>query len=202
MSGIVYVLTNPAMQGYVKVGRTRNLEKRMKELDNTSTPLPFECAYAVDVDNPEEVELLLHDAFADGRTRSTREFFEVNPERIISALRLTKDRDVTPETDIVEDEESRRALARTNKMREAFNFGMVGIVPGTMLTFIRDPSQTCEVLTNRTVLFEGEETSLSASARTLLKRVGWSTNHVAGPVFWCLEGESLNELRKRIEEEE
>ncbi len=201
MSGIVYVLTNPAMQGYVKVGRTGDLEKRMKELDNTSTPLPFECAYAVEVDKPEEVELLLHDAFADGRTRSTREFFEVSPERIISALRLTKGRDVTPGVDIVEDEESRRALARTNKMREAFNFGMVGIVPGTMLTFIRDASQTCEVRTNRTVLFEGEETSLSASAAILLKRNGWNTSHVSGPIFWCLEGEALNELRKRIEEE-
>ena len=173
----------------------------MKELDNTSTPLPFECAYAVEVDKPEEVELLLHDAFADGRTRSTREFFEVNPERIISALRLTRGRDVTPGADIVEDEESRRALARTNKKREAFNFGMVGIVPGTMLTFIRDSSQTCEVLTNRAVLFEGEETSLSASAAILLQRSGWTTTHVAGPVHWCLDGESLSELRKRMEEE-
>ena len=173
----------------------------MKELDNTSTPLPFECAYAVEVDNPEEVELLLHDAFKDGRTRSTREFFEVSPERIITALRLTKGNDVTPGIDIVEDEESRRALARTNKMREAFNFSMVDIVPGTVLTFTRDPSQTCEVLTNRTVLFEGEETSLSASAVVLLKRIGWNANHAAGPRFWCLEGEPVNELRKRIEEE-
>ena len=101
--------------------------------------------------------------------------------------------------DIVEDEESRRALARTNKMREAFKFSMVGIVPGTMLTFIRDASQTCEVRTNRTVLFEGEETSLSASAAILLKRNGWNTSHVSGPIFWCLGGESLNELRTRME---
>ena len=202
MSGIIYVLTNPAMEGYVKVGRTNNLIRRIRELDNTSTPLPFECVFAVEVDNPEEVELLLHDAFADGRTRSTREFFEVNPERIISALRLTRGRDVTPGSDIVEDGESRRALARTNKIREAFNFGMVGIVPGTMLTFIRDPAQTCEVLTKRTVLFEGEETSLSASAAILLKRSGWTTNKVAGPLYWCLGGESLSELRRRMEQEE
>ena len=201
MSGIIYVLTNPAMEGYVKVGRTNNLIRRIRELDNTSTPLPFECVFAVEVDNPEEVELLLHDAFADGRTRSTREFFEVNPERIISALRLTRGRDVTPGADIVEDEESRRALARTNKIREAFNFGMVGIVPGTMLTFIRDSSQTCEVLTNRAVLFEGEETSLSGSATILLQRSGWTSLSVAGPVYWCLDGESLSELRKRMEEE-
>ena len=137
-------------------------------------------------DSPDEIlvmEKLLHDPFADGRTRSTREFFEVNPERVISALRLTKGHDVTPRADIVEDEESRRALARTNKMREAFNFGMVGIAPGTILTFIRDPSETCEVLTNKMVLFEGKETSLSASALVLLKRSGWNANKCAGPVY-------------------
>ena len=78
----------------------------MRELDNTSTPLPFECAYAIEVDEPSTVEQLIHDAFADRRTRSTREFFEINPARIISALRLPGGRDITPDTDIVEDEES------------------------------------------------------------------------------------------------
>ena len=202
MSGIVYVLTNPAMEGYVKVGKTNNLIQRMRELDNTSTPLPFECVFAVEVDNPEIAESLIHDAFADQRTRSKREFFEVNPERIISALRLTSGREVTPGTDIVEDEETRRALARTKKVRANFNFSMVGIGQGAILTFIRDTSQTCEVLSNRTVLFEGTETSLSASASILLKRSGWTTPSVAGPVYWCLDGESLSELRSRMELEE
>ena len=202
MSGIVYVLINPAMEGYVKVGKTNDLVQRMRHLDNTSTPLPFECIYAIEVDNPELVESLIHDSFADRRTRSTREFFEVNPERIISALRLPNGRDVTPGTDIVEDEESRRALVRTNRIREAFNFAMVGIEQGTVLTFIRDPSQTCEVLTNRSVLFEEQETSLSASAAILLQRSGWTTRKVSGPNFWCLDGDSLSEIRKRLEQGE
>lgn len=40
----VYVLTNPAMPEYVKVGRTNNIERRIKDLSkDTSVPLPFEC---------------------------------------------------------------------------------------------------------------------------------------------------------------
>jgi hypothetical protein len=47
MPEIVYVLTNEAM---VKIGRTTtSVEQRIKELDNTSLPLPFQCFYAAEV---------------------------------------------------------------------------------------------------------------------------------------------------------
>ena len=199
MSGIIYVLTNPAMVGYVKVGRTNNLVQRMKDLDNTSAPLPFQCIYAIKVDDPVTVESRIHDTFADRRTRSTREFFEVNPERIISALQLTNGEDVTPGSEIEDDAESQRALRRTNKIRSAFNFSMVNIPPGTILTFIRDSSQTCEVKSDRTVIFQGEETSLSASALTLLQKSGWKSDQAHGTLYWCLDGESMSERRNRME---
>ena len=48
---IVYVLINPAFENYVKVGKTTNLEQRLRSLDNTSVPLPFRCVFAVEVDD-------------------------------------------------------------------------------------------------------------------------------------------------------
>ena len=51
MSKIVYILTNESMPDTIKVGITDNLDRRVRELDNTSTPLPFECYYAVEVEN-------------------------------------------------------------------------------------------------------------------------------------------------------
>ena len=41
MSKIVYILTNQSMPDTIKVGITDNLDRRVRELDNTSTPLPF-----------------------------------------------------------------------------------------------------------------------------------------------------------------
>lgn len=39
---IVYILTNEAMPGYIKIGRTgTSVEQRMRELDKTSTPRRF-----------------------------------------------------------------------------------------------------------------------------------------------------------------
>ena len=84
--GIVYVLSNPAFDRYVKVGRTIDLVQRLKQLDNTSVPLPFRCVFAIEVEDEVRVERLVHQAFADVRVRSTREFFEIDAQRIISAL--------------------------------------------------------------------------------------------------------------------
>jgi hypothetical protein len=42
-TGIVYVLTNRAMEGIIKIGLTSSsVEKRILELDTTALPLPFE----------------------------------------------------------------------------------------------------------------------------------------------------------------
>lgn len=49
--GIVYVLTNSAMPGLVKIGMTtrESIDTRMKELYSTGVPVPFDCEYACEV---------------------------------------------------------------------------------------------------------------------------------------------------------
>ena len=54
----MYVLINPAFENYVKVGKTINLEQRLRSLDNTIVPRPFRCGFAVEVDDENEVERL------------------------------------------------------------------------------------------------------------------------------------------------
>ena len=79
-AGIVYILVNEFMPGVVKIGKTRSpVEQRMRELDTTGVPLPFECFYAARVADADLVESKLHDAFADQRIRQRREFFLVDP---------------------------------------------------------------------------------------------------------------------------
>ena len=90
MNEIVYVLINEAMPNYIKIGRTTNLEQRIRSLDTTGLPLPFECFYACTVKDAGFVEKQLHDAFLDHRVRSSREFFEISPERAVSALKLAE----------------------------------------------------------------------------------------------------------------
>lgn len=45
--GVIYILTNPSFPEYVKIGYTKDLEKRMSQLNRSET-IPFAfLAYAV-----------------------------------------------------------------------------------------------------------------------------------------------------------
>ncbi len=199
MSDIVYVLINEAMPGYTKIGRTDNLEQRIRSLDNTSVPLPFECFYAARVNDAVFVEKQLHDAFADVRVRKNREYFEISPDRVVSALKIGAIEEVTPGVDYVESDDDQKALDKARTRRSNFNFEMVKIPAGAELQFIRDESVVCKVINSKKVEFKGEVTSLSAAAQKALENMGLSWKAVQGPMYWMYEGEALGERRIRLE---
>lgn len=197
---IVYVLVNPAFDSYVKVGRTTNLEQRLKSLDNTSVPLPFRCVFAVEVADDATVERLVHNAFADHRTRAGREYFEIDPQRVISALKLTGGRDVTPHKDIADDEEGLIALERAEVRRRIIGLFDIGLKHGDVLTFANDESITASVIDNKKIAFDGNIESVSAAALKVLQRAGYEWRTVNGWQYWQYDGETLSERRKRVEE--
>lgn len=196
MVEIIYILINEAMPGYVKIGRTANLEQRIRSLDTTSVPLPFECFYACTVTDSQFVERQLHDAFMDHRVRSSREFFEISPERAVAALKLAEIDNVTPKKDFVETSEDQQALNQARKKRAIFNFAMVNIPVGAELVFSRDENIKARVIDNRSIELNGEVVSLSSSAQKIL---GYASG-VQGTAYWMYEGELLDERRKRMEE--
>ena len=102
MPNIVYVLTNPAMPGIVKIGMTDrpDAQFRMSELYTTGVPLPFDCVIAREIEDRDavEIERALHTAFGPNRINPSREFFELEPEQVEVLLRVMRGRDVTPRT--------------------------------------------------------------------------------------------------------
>lgn len=196
--GVVYVLINDAFDGYLKIGKTINLEQRLKQLDNTSVPLPFRCVYAVKVPDMDTIERLAHGAFADHRTRSNREFFEVDPSRVISALKMSGGVEVTPKDDIAADEEGLEALNKPTK-RRAFTLYQAGLKAGNELSYSKDENIKAIVTDAKKVMFEGKEESLSSSALKLLHRDGYNWRQANGWTYWTYEGETIAErLNKRL----
>lgn len=201
--GIIYILINEAMPGYTKVGMTTtSVEQRMRELDSTGVPLPFECYYAARVANMKIAEKLLHDAFDDSRVRQRREYFKISPERVRSALLLAALEDVTPKDDVVEDLDDQVALNKARTLRSAFNFRMVDVLEDSTLTFSKDEAIVCTVVDHKKVNFEGEVMSLSAAALIVIHRMGYTWKTLPGPDYWEYEGETLTARRNRLEEGE
>ncbi|PIR56854.1 MAG: hypothetical protein COU72_04030 [Parcubacteria group bacterium CG10_big_fil_rev_8_21_14_0_10_41_35] len=198
-SGIVYILTNEAMPGYVKIGKTNtSVEQRVLELSrSTSVPLPFECYYAARVSDVDQVEKAFHDAFGDHRKNPRREFFIIAPERVVAILRLLALEEITLSRDVgVESKEDALAIEIARNKRSAFNFRMVDIPAGAELKFIRDESIICTVAPDQKhIEFHGETTSLSSAAQKVL---GYKWR-VQGPAYWTYQGEILDERRIRLE---
>ncbi len=192
---VIYILTNPSMPGYIKIGKTSNLEQRIKSLDTTGTPLPFSCFYACEVEDMNEVEKRLHDAFGDHRTRSNREFFEIAPERVVSVLKLVEKRDVTPGKTFTDTDEDRVALEKAQERLRAFSFKLVDIAPDSVLTFTRDENITVTVVDTKNVQYMDEVMSTSKAAQLALG-VDYP---IQGPLYWEHKGETLDERRKRME---
>lgn len=196
MNEIIYILTNEAMPGYIKIGMTNNsLEERIRQLDRTNIPLPFECYYACEVENAHEEERWLHSVFSDRRVRDGREFFQIDPERVVTAIRRVQKRDITPKNFINTTKEEEKELEEVKSVRAKFDFAHYGIPINSTLTFSRDQSIKATVLENNKIEVNGKVTSLSASAQELL---GYKRG-VAGTLYWIYEDETLDERRRRLE---
>ena len=199
MSEIIYILTNPAIPDLVKIGRTDNLEQRVRSLSSHSgVPVPFEVYYACTVPNSVEAENKIQDAFGDHRINPKREFFRINPERVLPIFQLIEIENVTPEDDIVEDQDEQQTLNKERSRRTNFNFKLLDIPVGSILHFVRDKNITVKVVDDRRVEFEGEVTSLTQVSKSVLN----TTAAVAVRVYWEFENETLFERRLRLEEEE
>ncbi|CNG13537.1 T5orf172 domain [Mycobacterium tuberculosis] len=86
--GFVYVLSNEAMPGIVKVGMTTKLaEDRAKKLQETGVPLPFEVEFRSATSYPRAVESSAHVALAPFRVAPNREFFKCPPSVAIKAVK-------------------------------------------------------------------------------------------------------------------
>jgi hypothetical protein len=141
-AGVVYILTNPAMEGLVKIGKcgAERLRERVRELDqHAGVPLPFEVFYAARVADRAFVERQMHEAFGHHRLRSNREFFRLDPVRAKAALRLAALDEVSIQGETTEDPEGQEALRREKQRKPPLNMEAIGIHEGAVLVHVDDP---------------------------------------------------------------
>lgn len=199
MPAIVYVLSNPAMPGLVKIGRTSRdrLQARMDELHGTGVPLPFRCECAIEVEDERgaDIELALHEAFAPVRVSPSREFFQLAPDQPAALLRVVGGVDVTPQLDDAAgtaDAAGERAARTFRKRGPNLNYFEMGLAVGTELT--GPGGAVATVAGPRKVHFDGEEVYLTRATELALAQAEERSPGSHPSRHWMVGERSLNDL--------
>lgn len=197
MNQIVYILINESMPEYIKIGFTHgDVKERMKQLDRTGTPLPFEIYYAATVENAEKEERWLHSIFADRRARDSREFFKMNPEYATLALKRVEIQEQKIDSGLTREQE--KEVDEVKERRSRFHFAQYGIPLGSKLTFTRDSNIVAEVVENDKIKIGDKVSSLSSFAMELL---GYQRKP-QGTLYFEFEDEILDDRRRRMDDEQ
>lgn len=194
MNQIIYILTNQSMPEYIKIGFTHgDVNERIKQLDRTGTPLPFEIYYAATVENAEKEEKWLHSIFADRRARDSREFFKMNPEYATLALKRIEINEARIDSDLTPEQE--KEVDEVKERRSRFHFAQYGIPVGSKLTYTRDSNVVAEVVEDDKIKIGDKVNSLSTFAMELL---GYK-RRPQGTLYFEFEDEILDDRRRRID---
>ncbi len=212
--GYIYILTNPSFPDYVKIGYADDVASRVKHLNQTEcTPYAFRIYATYEVES-RLTDMKLHAMIdklnpelrsrdeIDGKKR-VREFYSISADdayQIFEAMAeihgtTSKLKKWSISKSDAKQEEVARAIAR--QKREKFEFAKIGIPVGAELEFVHD--RTIKVVVadeKRKVLYNGEEWTLSALAKVLLKRSG----EVQGTLHFSYKGETISDLRDRLED--
>lgn len=94
--GIIYVCST-AVQGLIKIGKTKDFESRMKNLEDNGyrNVAGLKRQFAIELDNYEEIETLLDDLFAKSRVGNT-ELFSLDINKIIQLLSSFSGKQIYP----------------------------------------------------------------------------------------------------------
>ena len=213
--GYIYILTNPSFPDYVKIGYADDVESRVKQLNRSEcTPYAFRV-YATYETDARLTDLRLHAMIdklnpdlrsrdeIDGKKR-VREFYSMSAEdaygifEAMAEIYGTMDKLHLHSISKSDAKQEQLAKAIAHQKKEKFEFARLGIPVGAELEFIHDTSIKVVVHDEkRTVLYNGEEWSLSALAKVLLKR----NSTVQGTLHFSYNGETISDLRERLEEE-
>jgi hypothetical protein len=197
--GIVYLLTNPVMPGLVKIGMTtqEDIDKRMKELYTTGVPVPFECKFACKVKKSDcfKIEKALHKAFDPQRINQNREFFRINVEQAQAILELFHHEDITEDVseEIQNDltDEDKAASTKAQSKRPPLNFFEMGLQKGDVLVWKDDPSIYVTIVSERKIMYDGEETSISSLSAKLK---GYNVKHIAPGAHWLYNDKLISDI--------
>lgn len=192
-NGYIYIMTNPALNGMVKIGYATDVETRRQQLSTTALPYEYEIYATYETSgNLEDKKLhkLIDNLNPDLRVSKNREFFVLEPEDAYELLEsiatISGTKDKLNKVKII-------ATKKQHIRKPPVNFAKCGIPVGAELVFVEDPTVVVTVASERKVQYNDEITSLSAISDSIK---GYSTS---GPSFFTYNGKLIADIARETQ---
>lgn len=187
--GYIYIMTNPALNGMVKIGYAADVELRRRQLSTTALPYEYEVYATYETSGrleDKKLHKLIDNLNPDLRVSCNREFFVMTAESAYELLETIAI--ISGTTDKLH--KVRATSDPIQKIRKPpINFAKCGIPVGAELVYTEDSTVKVIVESERKVLFNNESTSLSAVA-AMLKGV----KAIQGSMYFTYNGKLLTDI--------
>lgn len=197
--GIIYITTT-SVTGLIKIGKTRTdqFESRMRNLETNGywNVSGLKRHYAVEVDDYDDKEALIHTVFSKSQVANS-ELFALDVKLAKEMLDAFEGKQIYPPVTEKKDDDAADNVTSKGKERAApFSFEMLEIPAGSTLHYLHDESITCTVANHKNkVTYQKEEYSLSGLTQKLK-----NSKSEQGPKYWKYNGKILTDIRKEKEE--
>ena len=213
--GYIYILTNESFHrdNWIKIGYTANVQRRIRELSNTSVPLPYELYASYEIPASEEMEQsdkylhgLIEQLNPELRLVPNREFFEMEPEdayNLLLVLAKIHGRDdkltdgpgrinylQTHTTQQSEQPSEKKSPAKLPRMDWCIEQGLIHI--GDKVYIKGRESEIAEVISAKCVRYNNEEMTFNVFGCTV---TGWRSIQIY--TFLTIVGETESIADKR-----
>ena len=200
--GYVYILTNPVMPGIIKIGYTKDIKQRLRNLDTTGVPQPYEPYFSVKTKKYQLLEKVIHrelDKLTDTRLRNNREFFSIDPDvardLLLNISQLVDDAEVNNYgNETSEDEVGGDGRVRPKSTRTTFE--MLGIPIDSELEPVSDVLPKVITVDNVSSVCVLDTKEIKTISRVAVDVYGNPRN---GFDYYKYNGEILSRIRKKID---
>ncbi len=197
--GIIYLMTS-SVSGLIKIDQTNsgNYKERMRALEANGyyNVAGLKQLFAIEVEDYETKEKLLHEVFNKHRVGSS-ELFALDYEIIQQLLLSFEGKVIFPaELNNKEKEEVFEVSVKLRTQGEKFSFYKKGLKDGDIIRFCKDSSKVATVVSERDVEFDGQIWKLSPLTRHLFSQANNLTKSGAyqGPAYFESKGIILTKL--------
>lgn len=195
--GVIYITTT-SVTGLIKIGKTQTtqFESRMAVLEQNGywNVNGLKRFFAVEVDDYDAKEKLLHTVFSKSQVASS-ELFALDKNLAKEMLMSFDGKIIFPYTE-------EKSKLKRNRTKSNLSFKSLGIPIGSTLVFVGDESLCVKTVDDSSqVEYSGEVKSLSSMTRFLFKKIGKANKSGAyqGGVYFKYNGRKLVDIRKELE---